>query len=81
MDTECNDEYNTNGRNKQSKDNVFSTDIINSILSKSNSEEMELLFNINKKNISKEEKAFSERIQNIVSSIDKYEENNKVESN
>ena len=81
MDTECNDEYNTNGRNKQSKDNVFSTDIINSILSKSNSEEMELLFNINKKNILKEEKAFSERIQNIVSSIDKYEENNKVESN
>ena len=81
MDTECNDEYNTNGRNKQSKANVFSTDIINSILSKSNSEEMELLFNINKKNISKEEKAFSERIQNIVSSIDKYEENNKVESN
>ena len=40
---------NTNGRNKKSKENIFSTDIINSILSKSNTEEMEILFSINKK--------------------------------
>ena len=53
---------NTNGRNKKSKENIFSTDIINSILSESNTEEMEILFNINKKNISKEEKTFREKI-------------------
>ena len=40
---------NTNGRNKKSKENIFSTDIINSILSKSNTEEMEILFNKRKK--------------------------------
>ena len=74
-------DYNTNGRNKKSSENVFSTDIINSILSKSNTEDMELLFNINKKNISKEEKAFSEKIQNLVLSISKYNEKNKKESN
>ena len=79
-DSEFNDDkYNTNGRNKKSKENVFSTDIINSILSKSNTEEMELLFNINRKNISKEEKAFSEKIKNLVSSISKYDEKNKIE--
>ena len=75
------DDYNTNGRNKKSSENVFSTDIINSILSKSNTEDMELLFNINKKNTSKEEKAFSEKIQNLVLSINKYNEKNKKESN
>ena len=73
------DEYNTNERNKKTTENVFSTDIINSIFSKSNSEEMELLFNINKKNISKEEKTFREKIQNLVSSINKYDEKNKKE--
>ena len=75
------DDYNTNGRNKKSSENVFSTDIINSILSKSNTEDMELLFNINKKNISKEEKAFSEKIQNLVLSINKFNEKSKKESN
>ena len=73
------DDYNTNERNKKTTENVFSTDIINSIFSKSNSEEMELLFNINKKNISKEEKTFREKIQNLVSSINKYDEKNKKE--
>ena len=73
------DDYNTNERNKITTENVFSTDIINSIFSKSNSEEMELLFNINKKNISKEEKTFREKIQNLVSSINKYDEKNKKE--
>ena len=75
------DDSNNNGRNKKSSENVFSTDIINSILSKSNTEEMELLFNINKKNISKDEKAFSEKIQNLVLSINKYNEKNKKETN
>ena len=79
-DSDFFDDYN-NGRNKKSSDNVFSTDIINSILSKSNTEEMEILFSINKKNISKEEKAFSEKIQDLVSSITKYDETQKKKSN
>ena len=73
------DEYDNNDRSKKTSENVFSTDIINSILSKSNSEEIELLFNINKKNISKEEKVFSEKIQKLVLSINKYDEKNKKE--
>ena len=72
---------NTNGRNKKSKENIFSTDIINSILSKSNTEEMEILFSINKKNISKDEKVFSDQVQNLVLSINKYNEKNKKEKN
>ena len=68
---------NTNGRNKKSKENIFSTDIINSILSKSNTEEMEILFSINKKNISKDEKSFSDKIHNLVLSITKFDEKKK----
>ena len=71
---------NTNGRNKKSKENIFSTDIINSILSKSNTEEMEILFSINKKNISKDEKSFSDKIHNLVLSITKFDEKKEKEN-
>ena len=78
IDSDYNDDY-INNRKKNSKENIFSTDIINSILSKSNSEEMEILFSINRKNISKEEKAFSEKINILVQSINKYDEKNEKE--
>ena len=78
VDSNYNDEY-TSGRNKKSNEEIFSTDIINSILSKSNTEEMEILFSINKKNISKEEKNFSDQVNNIVLSINKYNEKKKKE--
>ena len=80
VDSNYNDEY-TSGRNKKSNEEIFSTDIINSILSKSNTEEMEILFSINKKNISKEEKVFNEQVHNLVLSINKYNEKNKKEKN
>ena len=80
VDSNYNDEY-TSGRNKKSNEEIFSTDIINSILSKSNTEEMEILFSINKKNISKEEKIFYEQVHNLVLSINKYNEKNKKEKN
>ena len=80
VDSNYNDEY-TSGRNKKSNEEIFSTDIINSILSKSNTEEMEILFSINKKNISKEEKNFSDQVNNIVLSINKYNEKKKKEKN
>ena len=80
VDSNYNDEY-TSGRNKKSNEEIFSTDIINSILSKSNTEEMEILFSINKKNISKDEKIFSDQVHNLVSSINKYNEKNKKEKN
>ena len=71
---------NTNGRNKKSKENIFSTDIINSILSKSNTEEMEILFSINKKNIKKKKKSFSDKIHNLVLSITKFDEKKEKEN-
>ena len=77
LDSDYREEY--NNRKKNSKENIFSTDIINSILSKSNSEDMEILFSINKKNISKEEKIFSEKINNLVQSINKFNEKNEKE--
>ena len=80
IDSNYNNDY-TNGRNKKNYNDIFSTDIINSILSKSNTEEMEILFSINKKNISKDEKIFSDQVHNLVSSINKYNEKNKKEKN
>ncbi len=77
LDSDYREEY--INRKKNSKENIFSTDIINSILSKSNSEDMEILFSINKKNISKEEKIFSEKINNLVQSINKFNVKNEKE--
>mgnify|MGYP003571349592 FL=1 len=79
LDSEYKEDY-TNERNKKSNENIFSTDIINSILSKSNTEQIEILFSINKENISKEEKAFQEDVQHIVLSINKYDEKKEKES-
>ena len=69
-----------NINNKNHKNNVFSTDIINSILNETNKEDIELLFNVNKDELSKEENIFSHKINDIVTVINKYE-NNKNKNN
>ena len=58
---------------------VFSTDVRNFILNETNKEDIELLFNVNKDNISKEEDIFSEKIHDIIKIINKFEinKNNK----
>lgn len=61
-----------NNKNSDSKSHVFSTDIINSILNETDKDEFELLFNVNKENRVKEEEIFSDKISEIVKTIDKY---------
>ena len=53
--------------------NVFNTSVINSILNRTNKEEMEMLFDIDFENISKEEINFIFKINKLVENINSYE--------
>ena len=61
------------------KNDVLSTDIIYSILNQTNNENIELLFNINKKNFLIEEENFIKNLIDIISTIEKYENQNNNE--
>ena len=64
------------------KNEVLSTDVICSILNQTNNENIELLFNINKKNFLIEEENFIKNMIDIISTIEKYENpNNKCNYN
>ena len=73
-------DYNINNNSKDN-DFVFSTDVINSILNGSNMEFIELLFNVDKNNLDKEEDIFKEKINGIVNIINNYENYNKNKNN
>ena len=78
----CDEELtNKNENDKNNKNDVFSTDIINSILNETNEEDIELLFNINRDNITIEEKNFSEKINDIIKTINEFEIDNKNKKN
>jgi hypothetical protein len=71
-----------NNNNNNNKNNVFDTDVINSILNVTNKEDLELLFNINRDNIEKDEIIFNRKILDIIDIIEKYEnQNNNDHSN
>ena len=63
--------------NNYSDDKVFSTNVIDSLLNSTNDEGMEMLFNINKKNIKKEESLFAHDVNNIIEEIGKYQNVNE----
>jgi hypothetical protein len=59
---------------KKEKDvNVFNTSVINSILNRTNKEEMEMLFDINLENISNEENKFVKKVNRLIDNINSYE--------
>ena len=59
---------------KKEKDvNVFNTSVINSILNRTNKEEMEMLFDINLENISNEENKFIKKVNRLIDYINSYE--------
>ena len=60
----------------KNKNDVLSTDIIYSILNQTNNENIELLFNINRKNFIIEEENFIKNIIDIITTIEKYENPN-----
>ena len=61
---------------KEKKDNVFSTDVINSILNETNKENIEILFNINRDNIKIDDQKFNEKVVDLIDTIEKYENAN-----
>ena len=60
-------------KKKEPDINVFNTSVINSILNRTNKEEMEMLFDIDFENISKEEINFIFKINKLVENINSYE--------
>ena len=69
-------EMNHNANNFNENNNVFDTDVFNSILNVTNKEDMELLFNINRDNFIQDEQNFVQKILDIVDTIEKYENQN-----
>ena len=69
----------TNSSYTDSKENVFSTDVINSILNKTNNESLNILFDLNKEDIDiqQDEENFGNDINNIINEIKKYEPQKK----
>ena len=67
-----------NNNKDDSEDKVFSSKIIDSLLNSTNDEGMEMIFNINKKNMKKDDNNFINDINNIIDEIDKRE--NKKEN-
>ena len=53
--------------------NVFNTSVINSILNRTNKEEMEILFDVNLDNTMEEEDTFANKINKLINNISSYE--------
>ena len=62
--------------NNESDEKVFSTNVIDSLLNATNDEGMEMLFNINKQNMEKDDSLFFNDVNNIIDEIDKHHNNN-----
>lgn len=62
--------------NNESDEKVFSTNVIDSLLNVTNDEGMEMLFNINKQNMEKDDSLFFNDVNNIIDEIDKHHNNN-----
>ena len=73
------------GKNKIDDDDdnekVFDTDEIDSILNGTNNEGMEIIFNVNKNNIKKDEELFKQKIKDIIEKIDDYDSKKTNEQN
>ena len=66
----------------ESKENVFNTDAIDSILNGTNNEGIEIIFDVNKNNLKQDEELFNKEINNLIDEIDNYEiKKKKIETN
>ena len=66
----------------ESRDNVFNTDAIDSILNGTNNEGIEILFDVNKNNLKQDEDIFNKEINEIIDEINNYEtKRKKIETN
>ena len=60
--------------NNENDEKVFSTNVIDSLLNSTNDEAMEMIFNVNKQNIKKDESCFVKDLQNLIDEIGNYPE-------
>ena len=60
-------------KKKENDVNVFNTSVINSILNRTNKEEMEIIFDINFENINNEDNIFVDKIKKLIDSINMFE--------
>ena len=66
----------------ESKENIFNTDAIDSILNGTNNEGIAIIFNVNKNNLKQEEQIFNEELNNLIDEMDKFEiKKRKIEKN
>ena len=72
---------NTKNSNNNKSNEVFSTDVYDSIINDRDTEEIEILFNIQINEIEKEEKTFIKCIDRIVSEIEKYDDKPIIQHN
>ena len=72
---------NKNEVKDESDEKVFSSNIIDSILNSTNDEGMEMIFNINKQNMKKDDSLFFNDLNNIIDEIDKYHSKNENREN
>ena len=68
-------------RDIKKEDDVFNTEVIDSILNDTNKEDIEILFNVNRDNNKIEEQKFSEKVLDLVDTIDKFENINNDHNN
>lgn len=82
MELEEKNKKKNNTKNSNNKSNeVFSTDVYDSIINDRDTEEIEILFNIQINEIEKEEKTFIKCIDRIVSEIEKYDDKPIIQHN
>ena len=66
----------------ESKENIFNTDAIDSILNGTNNEGIAIIFNVNKNNLKQEEQIFNEELNNLIDEMGKFEiKKRKIEKN
>ena len=77
MEIKNNKKSNNYLKDNKKEIDVFSTDVIHSILNQSNVENIEEIFDINKDNFEIDEQNFYEKVNEIIDMIEKYENVNK----
>ena len=74
--------YESSSYNESKDNNVFNTEAIDSILNGTNNEGIEIIFDVNKNNLNRDEDVFCNEIKDLIDEIDNYEiKKKKIEGN
>jgi len=74
--------YESSSYSESKDNNVFNTEAIDSILNGTNNEGIEIIFDVNKNNLNRDEDVFCNEIKDLIDEIDNYEiKKKKIEGN